>query len=116
MELATILCLKAFAAIKGYFDASHSGYQENPSSYIYMRSLALHAYIHWLMNWREEHEKIDPIDDSLTRDWGAANLMSKHDYVEKLANATSTTTDEIDSAPRPAYELGFVKFFLADIV
>ena len=91
---------------------SVSGYQNNPSSYIWSRTLALYTYIHWWINWNinNNFEKIQWKQDSITQNWGLANKMSKNEYVEMLADAMATTTTEVESKPRPNFVFSVKEF------
>ena len=84
---------------------SVSGYQNNPTPYIWSRALALYTYIHWYINWNlfNDFDRIQWKQDSITQHWGSANKISKNDYVEMLADAMSTTAMEIESKPRPDF-------------
>ena len=91
---------------------SVSNYQDNPAEYIDTRGLALYTFIHWKLNWNNfnNNEKIQWSEVSLTRDWGAANKISTQDYVNKLAEALSTTPETVESVPRPNFPLLLKKF------
>ena len=93
---------------------SVSNYQDNPAEYIDTRILALNTYIHWKMNWNHfnNNQKIQWSEVSLTRDWGAANKISTRDYVNRLAEALSTTPEQVESVPRPNFTLLLKKFVL----
>jgi len=91
---------------------SVSNYQDSPAGYIDTRILALYTFIHWKMNWNHlnDNQRIQWSDPSLTRDWGTANKISTQDYVGKLADALSTTPEQVKSAPRPNFALLLNRF------
>ena len=91
---------------------SVSGYQNNPTSYIWSRALALYTYIHWYINWNlfNDFDRIQWKQDSITQHWGSANKISKNDYVEMLADAMSTNAMEIESKPRPNFVFALKEF------
>ena len=45
-----------------------------------------------------------------TTNWGMANKISKNEYVEMLADAMSTTVNEIESKPRPNFVFSLKEF------
>ena len=91
---------------------SVSGYQSDPTSYIWSRVYALYIYIHWYINWNiyNDFERIQWKQDSITLNWGLANKISKNDYVEMLADAMSTTVKEVESKPRPNFVFSLKEF------
>ena len=91
---------------------SVSGYQNNPTPYIWSRALALYTYIHWYINWNlfNDFDRIQWKQDSITQHWGSANKISKNDYVEMLADAMSTNAMEIESKPRPNFVFALKEF------
>jgi len=93
---------------------SVSNYQDNPAEYINTRVLALYTFIHWTLNWNNfnNNEMIQWSEVSLTRDWGAANKNSTRDYVNRLAEALSTTPEQVESVPRPNFLRLLNKFAL----
>ena len=66
------------------------------------------------LNWNifNNNQKIQWSEVSLTRDWGAANKISTEDYVNRLAEALSTTPGTVESVPRPNFLLLLKKFIL----
>ena len=91
---------------------SVSNYQDSPAGYIDTRILALYIFIHWKMNWNHlnDNQKIQWSEPSLTRDWGTANKISTQDYVSRLADALSTTPEQVKSVSRPIFALLLKQF------
>ena len=89
-----------------------SDYQDNPAAYIYTRVLALNTFIHWRINHFlfNKGENIQWSESSLTKDWGMANDISRQDYVQRLAEALSTSIEDVEAVPRPNFSLGVAEF------
>ena len=96
---------------------SVSGYQNDPTSYLWSRVYALYTFIHWKINWNiyNDFERIQWKQNSITLNWGLATMISKNDYVEMLADAMSTTVKEVESKPRPNFVFSLKEFILDSI-
>jgi len=95
---------------------SVSDYQAYPQAYLGNRVLALYTFIHWKINWHFfNNEALDWHEETLTKDWGRANNLSKQDYVERLAAALGKTPEELESVPTPNF-IFQVKQFIWDSI
>jgi len=90
---------------------SVSDYQTNPAAYIHNRVIALSTFIHWRTNWPSfNNEVMDWQEDTLTKDWGTANNLSRQDYVDRLATALGTSPEDVESVPIPNLVLELKEF------
>ena len=95
---------------------SVGNYETDSASYIHHRAVSLYTYIHWKLNWNQVTPvKIQWSQDWLTKAWGEANEISRRDYVERLAEALSTSTTAIEAAPEPNFVLGLKKFIFESV-